>query len=170
MDQSLNNILTARLRKEEITAFLKKHPDQLEQTIKIALTDSQPEAWRAAWLLNHYIKENDECVKIYIKKIIKTIPSKPDGHQREFLKILDKMELSENQEGLLFDVCMSIWESVHKSPSVRGTAFMFLVKMMKRYPELRNEIGHLTQSHYTATLSPGIKHSFNRIVEELKLS
>ena len=170
LEESLQNILTARLRKEEMTAFLEKHPEQLEQVINTALTDEQPQAWRAAWLLNHYMEENDECVKVYIKKIIKTIPTKQDGHQRELLKILNKMELSEKHDGLLFDVCMTIWETIHKSPSVRGTAFMFLLKIIKKYPELRNEIKHLTQSHYTDTLSPGIKHSFNRIVKELNFS
>jgi len=161
-------ILNARFRKEELTAFLERHPERLEQVIDTALTDEQPQAWRAAWLLNHSIKENDQRVKTHIKQILKVIKAKKDGHQRELLKILYKMELSEKQEGLLFDICMSIWESIHKSPSVRGTAFIYLIKIFQKYPELKNEIEHLTQSHYTATLSPGIKHSFNKIIEEFK--
>ncbi|MEN8191260.1 MAG: hypothetical protein ABFS12_00505 [Bacteroidota bacterium] len=167
MEESLKDILTARLRKDEMVAFLKKHPNKFEEVLNTALTDNQPEAWRAAWLLNHYMKENDQRVKLQIKKIIKVIPTKQDGHQRELLKILNKMELSEKQQGKLFDICLTIWESIHKSPSVRGTAFMFLLKISKKYPELRNEIVHLTQNHYTDTLSPGIKHSFNKIIEGL---
>ena len=167
MEESLQHILTARLRKKELTAFIEKHPAQFEQVINIALTDEQPQAWRAAWLLNHCMKENDQRLKVHIKSIIKTISTKQDGHQRELLKVLDKIELNEKHDGLIFDVCMTIWEAIHKSPSVRGTAFMCLLKIIKKYPELRNEIEHLTQSHYTDTLSPGIKHSFNRIVKEL---
>ena len=170
MEESLQHILTARLRKEEMTAFLKKHPEKFEQVINIALTDEQPQAWRAAWLLNHCMKENDQRLKVDIKTIIKTISTKQDGHQRELLKVLDKMELNEKHDGLIFDVCMTIWEAIHKSPSVRGTAFMHLIKMFQKYPELNNEIEYLTQSHYTDTLSPGIKHSLNKIIEELKLS
>ncbi|MBE9562684.1 MAG: hypothetical protein IMF12_07470 [Proteobacteria bacterium] len=166
----MGNILTARLRKEELIAFIEKHPDQFEEVINISLTDEQPQAWRAAWLLNHCMKKNDPRLQAHIKKIIKIIPTKQDGHQRELLKVLNKMELSEKYDGLLFDVCMTIWEAIHKSPSVRGTAFVFLLKIIKKYPELRNEIEHLTQSHYTDTLSPGIKHSFNRIVKELNFS
>ena len=169
MEESLQHILTARLRKEEMTAFLKKHPEQFEQVINTALTDKQPEAWRAAWLLNHCMKENDQRLKAHIKTITMIISTKQDGHQRELLKVLDIMELSEKHDGLLFDVCMTIWEAIHKSPSVRGTAFMHLIKIFQKYPELNNEIEYLTQSHYTATLSPGIKHSLNRIIEELKL-
>ena len=80
------------------------------------------------------------------------------------------MHLTENQESLLFDVCLTIWEDIAKSPSVRGTAFKFLLKIVKKYPELSEEIGHLTQSHYTESLSPGIKHSFIRMVNEMKIN
>lgn len=168
MQESLRDMLNARLRKEELTTFIEKNPDQFDQVIKIALTDQQPEAWRAAWLLNQCMKENDKRLKPHIKAILKLIVTRKDGHQRELLKVLYKMKLSEKQEGLLFDVCMTIWETINKSPSVRGTAFMYLIRIFEKYPELNNEIEHLTQSHYTATLSPGIKHSFDKIIEEFK--
>lgn len=169
MEESLRDMLTARLRKEELTTFIEKNPAQFEHVINFALTNKHPEAWRAAWLLNHCMKENDKRLKPHIKTIVKLIAIRKDGHQRELLKVLYKMKLSEKHEGLLFDVCMTIWETIHKSPSVRGTAFMYLIKTFQKYPELNNEIEHLTQSHYTATLSPGIRHSLNRIIEESKL-
>jgi hypothetical protein len=88
-------------------------------------------------------------------------------HQREFLKILLRMELNNKQEGKLFDICMTIWEDINKSPSVRILAFSTLVSLTKKYPELISEIEFLTQSHYIETLSPGIRHSFERMKKEL---
>ena len=52
MEESLRDMLNARLRKEELTTYIEKNPDQFEQVINIALTDQQPEAWRAAWLFS----------------------------------------------------------------------------------------------------------------------
>jgi len=163
MQKSLDDILTGRLRKQELVSFLEKHPELFEQTIKITLGDVQPQAWRAAWLIGHYMEHNDARLLPYVDSILSNIAAKGDGHQRELLKILNRMELNEDQEGILFDVSLSIWEEVHKSPSVRGTTFLTILSIVEKYPELKCEIEHLTQAHYTETLSPGIKHSFYKL-------
>lgn len=164
MQKSLDDILTGRLRKNELVTYLKKHPELFDETVRISLGDENPQSWRAAWLIGHYMKDNDPHLLPHIDAILSCIKGKEDGHQRELLKILNRMKLNEDQEGRLFDACLSIWEEVHKSPSVRGTAFQALLNIVKKYPELKSEIEHLTQSHYTETLSPGIKHSFYKII------
>ena len=168
MEVSLENILTDRLSKEEMISFMNKHPFQFEKTINVALTDNQPQAWRAAWLLGHCMNKDDHRIQARIKAIIEAIGTKKDGHQRELLKILEKMNINEDHEGALFDVCMTIWESINKSPSVRIVAFRILAETAKKYPELNKEIEFFTQNHYTETLSPGILHSFVNIKKELK--
>jgi hypothetical protein len=163
LNKSLEEILTGRLRKNELVSFLKKHPELFNETVRISLGDVRPQSWRAAWLIGHYMKDNDTLLLPYIDAMLSCITGKEDGHQRELLKILGRLELSEDQEGRLFDVCLSIWEEIHKSPSVRGTAFQTLLKIVSKYPELKSEIEHLTQSHYIETLSPGIKHSLYKL-------
>ncbi len=84
---------------------------------------------------------------------------KKDGHQRELLKILYRMELSEEQEGIVFDLCMNVWEQVGKAPSVRHNAFRMISRIASKYPGLSNEIAMITQEHYLETLSPGVRRS-----------
>jgi len=67
----------------------------------------------------------------------------------------------------LFNFCMDTWEQTNKKPSVRFTAFKFIVETVKKYPELREEISSLTQEHYLKTLSPGIKISIYKLVKEI---
>lgn len=159
MEETLENILIARLYKRELVSFLERHPDQFVDVIEMSLTDREPEAWRAAWLLFHTMEDDDIRVKPYVKTIVKKLKNKKDGHQRELLKILGRMEIKKKHEGKLFDACMSIWESIDKSPSARGTAFKTMLALTKKYPELKSEIESLTQSYYTDSLSPGIRHS-----------
>ena len=163
---NLTDILKTRFDKKYLISHLAENPVQFNEALIIALSDEQPQAWRAAWVLNHCIKFNDSRIKKNAAKIIKRIKTKEDGHKRELLKLLEKIELNESQEGYLFDICMTIWESIEKSPSVRITAFRILMSIVKKYPELKNEITHLTQNHYTESLSPGIKNSFNRLKGE----
>ncbi len=159
----LEHILT-NAYKDEMIAFLTSHPEYFHEGMELAISDSQPYAWRAAWLLFDCMEENDARVKKYIEKILRVIPDRADGHQRELLKILLRMELREEHEARLFDNCMSMWEDIGKSPSVRYTAFRCIAKLAKKYPELSNEIRGLTQDRYLDTLSPGVKRSIMKML------
>jgi len=59
---------------------------------------------------------------------------------------------------------MDLWEQLDKTPSIRMTAFKFIIQMAKKYPELSEEISIITQNHYLETLSPGIRHSISRLI------
>lgn len=165
METALEHILTS-LHKDEMISYMSTHPEDFDEAIKLAISDKQPYSWRAAWLLWSCMKENDQRIQGYIKNIIKTITTKKDGHQRELLKILLQMELNEEHEGSLFNICVSVWEKINKKPSVRFTAFRFLIKLAKKHPELSNEITLLTQSQYMDSLSPSVKKSLSKMIKE----
>ena len=135
----------------------------------LKFSNKQPYSWRAAWLLWSCMEENDKRIQGNIKDIISNITNKKDGHQRELLKILLQMELNEEYEGHLFNVCVSVWEKINKKPSVRYTAFKFILKIAKKYPDLFNEIAFLTQNQYLDSLSPGVKRSISKMINELTL-
>ena len=153
--------------KNEMISFMKSHPEHFEEAIQLAITDEQPYSWRAAWLLWSCIEENDKRIQKNINKIVNAVKSKSDSHQRELLKILLMMELNEKYEGVLFDLCMNIWEQISKAPAVRVNALKFIVKIANKHPELKKEISFLAQDHYLESLSPGARHSVRRLMNEL---
>ena len=168
METALEHILTSTY-KDEMIAYLNTHPEDFEEAIKLAISDKQPYGWRAAWLLWSCMEENDRRIRGYLKQIINTISTKGDGHQRELLKILQPMELDEEDEGVLFNVCVNLWGKTNKRPSVRFTAFTFIIKMVSRYPDLSHEIKLLTDDRYLDSLSPGIKAVVSRTIKQLNL-
>ena len=165
MDSPLENALMS-FCKVEMISFMETHPESFEEAINLALSDKQPYAWRSAFLLWSCIKINDPRIQARVKDIIAAVKNKNDGHQRELIKILLKMELKSKQEGILFNLCMNIWEQIEKKPSVRITALKFILKIVKKYPELSNEINVLMQDHYLQTLSPGVKRSVSKMMKE----
>lgn len=154
--------------KEEIIPFIETNPQYFDEAVKLAIRDNQPYSWRAAWLLCSCMEENDKRIKKYLNKIINAVKNKDDGHQRELLKILYKMELNEDYEGILFDICMDIWEQVTKSPSVRINALKMIIKIAKKHPQLTDEISCLLQEPYLESLSRGAKHSAAILMNQLK--
>jgi len=168
METALEHILTSSY-KAEMISYMNAHPEDFEEAINLAISNKQPYSWRAAWLLWSCMEENDQRIQGYIRNIINTLTTKNDDHQRELLKILLQMELNEEYEGFLFNVCVTVWEKINKKPSVRLTAFKIIVKIAKKYPDLSHEIIFLTQNQYLDSLSPTVKRSISRMIKEFTL-
>jgi hypothetical protein len=165
--ENIESLLANKFLKDELIVFMEKNPNQFMDVYNIAKTNNQPQAWRATWLLNQIIVNNDKRLKNKTSSILKLIPNGNEGHQREWLRVLEKFEVNEDEESVLFDICIDIWTEILKSPGVRIIAFRILVNIVKKYPDLIDEIKLLTQNHFTETLSPGIKNSFIKLEKEL---
>ena len=165
METALEQILTSTY-KDGMISYLAAHPEDFEEAIKLAISDKQPYSWRASWLLWSCMEENDPRIKGYVKDIIDTISEKPDSQQRELLMILQKMDLNKEYEGLLFSHCVTLWESINKTPSIRHKAFAMIVKIAKKHPGLYNEVLFLTRSQFMNTLSPGVKRSIAKMIKD----
>lgn len=161
---NLNNILDNRLDKDFLIQLFQEQAEVHAEAIQVALSKQQPQAWRATWILAHCTTKNDARIRPYLSDFIQNIINQKDGHQRETLKIIDKMILDEEQEGILFDICMSTWENISKSSSVRYLAFKFIYKTCHKYPELNGELTFISQDHYLETLSPGIQKIIKKII------
>ncbi|MGY5354574.1 hypothetical protein [Wenyingzhuangia sp. IMCC45467] len=162
---NLDNILSNRLDKDFLIQLFQEQKEVHASAIQVALSNKQPQAWRATWILTHCTSKNDPRIIPYISHFIEKISKQKDGQQREILKILDKMELDEEQEGKLFDICMSIWENLNKASAARYLAFKFIYKTCTKYPDLNGELAFISQNQYIETLSPGIQKIVKRIIK-----
>jgi hypothetical protein len=168
MKTTLEYILTNSY-KAEMISHMKSHPEDFEEAIELAITDKQPYSWRAAWLLWSCMDKNDQRIQRHVEKIIDALPTKSDNQLRELLIILQRMELRNDCEGKLFDICVSIWKKIGKQPSVRYNAFKLMIKIINKHPDLFKELTFLTESHYIDSLSDTVKNSISKMIQNLKL-
>lgn len=167
MEHSLEYILKS-LSKDEMTEYIKSHPNKLVALIQLATSNKPPHSARATWLLSTIIVENDTRLQKHIPKIIEIIPFVKDGQQRDLIKMLCKMKINEEDEGTLFDTCVEIWTTMKKKPSVRYYAFKFMLQTVKKYPELYDEIALLSEEFYLDNLSSGIKKSIQKLIKNFE--
>lgn len=168
MNSTLQDLLNGHLQKVPIVSLLRENPSVFDEAIHLSLQSDERTAWRAAWVLFHAMEDNDPRLQPHLPALICALRGKRDGHQRELLKIIERLKTDDDREGELFDICMGIWEKPDKSPSSRITAFRVMHRIAQKYPELLGELSFLLQEHYTDTLSPGIKHSLQRMLEGSK--
>ena len=153
--------------KTDMITYLASHPEDFNEAIKLAVSNKQPYSRRAAWLIWSCIEENDQRVQGYVNEIIKSLPTKTEDHQRELIKILLQMELAEEHEGILFDLCITVWQKLDNKPSVRFNAFKMIKKIAQRHPDLTNELVLLTQNEYMDSLSSAAQKSIYKMLKEL---
>jgi hypothetical protein len=163
--QNLQELLSASwVGKDKFIELIHQNPDYIQELLDNFVSDIKPAAWRSAWLLRHVMNKNDVRIEPLIPMMISVLSAKEDGHQRELLLILEKMELSDENIGALFDECSRIWETISKKSSTRIAAMKVMLNIAVIYPELNEEIQMLTEDHYTETLSPGIKKMLFRML------
>lgn len=165
-ETKLEHLLTTS-HKAEMISYLKSHPEDFSEAIQLSIADKQPYSWRASWVLWSCMDKDDKRLRRHIKKIINILPERRENQQRELLMILQRMELTDEDEGPLFDVCIRIWEQQDKNPSLRYNAFKLLVAISKKHPELSHEIKSLTDSYYTDSLSDRVKKSILKLTKGL---
>lgn len=166
-ESPLEYILTNSTKKEMIL-YLKSNPKDFNELVKLSILDKQPYSWRAAWLLWSCMDKNDARLTEHLEQIIDGLSTKPDNQLRELLIVLQRMDLCTIHEGKLFNICINTWRKTEKQPSVRYNAFKLIIRIIKKHPELLNEVKYLTEPQYFESLSNNVKKSVFRMIEEVK--
>lgn len=126
------------------------------------------DSWIHAWQINHVKKTELIKIQKQVDKIISAIDGKNDGHQRELLKVLLKLNLTDDQLSLLWDICLRIWLDIQKQSSVRISAYKILVNAAKKFKPLSDELVRLTEEKHITSLSNGIRNStYKNLLSEL---
>ena len=163
----LSKVSELRIGPKHLTLELSSNPDLVRAYIKYAISQKK-HAWRASWVLSHYSEENNLILQKHTSQFIESLKIiEVNGHIRENLKIIYNLELTEDQTGEVFDICLNLFEDNRKQPSVRMIAFNFLYRVAKDYPELHNEILIIFEN-IKEYLSPGIRNSMRVRLQKIK--
>lgn len=163
METPLEQVLIS-MYKPDMIAYMKAHPEAFHVALNLALSDKQPFAWRAAWLLWDCMNEDDSRVKKHVKKIISYLPAARDNQKRELLKILSMMEIADDDCAQLFDYCTALWLQDEKAPSIRLACIKMALKISAKFPELTHEVIALTGDQYLTGLSPAVVKSLRKLI------
>lgn len=161
-----NNRCWSDINIDEVKIFLDSDDSIIHNIIELSMKNEKDYSWRAAWLLSRTLTKDDKRCRPFLLKIIKSIPEKEAGHQRELLKIAIKFHWTKKQEGFLFDICIKLWADIKVKSGTRYYAVVILLKISQKYPELKNEINYLFDDNFLKDLSPGIRSNILKKVNK----
>lgn len=154
--------------KEKIIAYMDARPRTIRQAVSLMLGQDEAVAWRAAWVLWSVIKMNDRRMQPFIADMIRLLPQASDSLQREILKILMKMRIPEEMQGILFDTCIHIWVNKPGRIGTRCNALRMMCSIGLRHPDLNREIKSYITPYYLERITPSTKEIIKRLVANSK--
>ena len=167
MESRLKEVLVS-FHKVDMIAYLNAYPSEFEYALQLAVSDLQPLAKRAAWLLWSCMQSDDSRVSGFIPAIVQALPGKKVDHQRELIKILLLMNPDSETEGRLFSLCSDLWLDVGNDPSVRFNAMKMLVKICHHHPGLNRELQWMCESQYLEALSNAARKSIYKMLKDCR--
>jgi len=151
--------LTERIHKESLLEQIRSEDGNTLLLLEWSQLLEQPLGWRATWMLRQVLTKNDPRLKDHISAVLERFPNFNESQKREWMKLLEHQETSDDEEGILYDLSMLEWRNIHNHPALRASAILVVFKIIKKYPELVNELNHLMTQEYLEALSPGIQRS-----------
>jgi len=142
---------------DKMLAHLEKDPALVDAYVDFSLSEHEF-AWRASWVIAHFSEKHPRQIDKYAQKYIEKLPkTERDGHVREIISTLTNLNLTEEQESELFDICYELIQSNKRQSSVRAVCFRFMMNLADSYPELKDEI-RIIFENIKDYLSPGIRN------------
>jgi hypothetical protein len=144
--ESLREYLLFDLSKKhaaEIAKLAAKDQKVVHELWDFALSDEEPENWRAAWVIKGIHENNRKLVEPLINDMIMALPKvEKEGVKREFLRMILEYPLPENEEpfGILLDSCFK-WLSNPAEPiAIKIHCMSILFEISKVIPEIKQEL------------------------------
>lgn len=125
--------------------YFKEHPAEYKNLIELINTkEAYPIPEYASWVLTHLCKTDAKKVQTFYKKIIDQLfVIENQSVRRNLINVIDHLILTDYRESELVDLLISFIQDFENKVAVQVYSMQVLTKFVKKYPELKIEIGEV---------------------------
>lgn len=136
--------------------------------LDIALSERDPLAWRAAWILDGSDEHSPGLASESIPDIIHRLPKiESTGTLRSLLRLLCRYDIREEDQGILIDLCFSYLISELYPVAVKAHAMQIIYQHVLIYPELKMELITVIRDQFDNN-TVGFKARGKRLIREME--
>lgn len=130
------------------------------------------EEWRynqkAAWPLGVIGEHNPELLLPHLQSMLDNLKDHPkDAVIRNTVRTLQFIDLSEDLEGPVYDICMNYLLDIKQAIAIRAFAMTTLANIAEKHPELRSELIAVIQEYFEIE-SSGFKARAKKIIKRFQ--
>ena len=128
---------------DRLAAKATNEPHIIGELWDIAISQAEPENWRAAWVMKSIWEQQPALIRPWHTKMISALPAiTKDGVKREFLKIISETPLPDDDEllGILLETCFR-WLAAPAEPiAIKIHSINILQQISQRIPDIIPEL------------------------------
>ncbi len=152
----------------KIAAFIGEDSEKFQELMNLFFQDEYRVVQRAAWPINEIAERHPQLMQPYIEKMILYLKTSNlhDAVIRNTMRILQYQPLPEFIHGELITIGFNYLEKPKVPVAIKIFTMRTLLKLMKLYPELKEEFSYLI-SHPIPWQTSGYKSCAKKILEKL---
>lgn len=140
---------------DRIVTWIGSNQQRFNELFYLFLNDESRVTQRAAWPLSFSAIAHPALMKNNFEKLIKNLhhPNLHDAIKRNTVKLLQQIEIPEECEGDVMNICFQYVESPTEAVAIKAFSLTILGKLAKKFPEILPEIKLLIEGqseHQTA--------------------
>lgn len=150
----------------KIASWIGDDTEAFDNLISLFLGKEYRVCQRAAWAMSICADANPQLIRPYIKKLVRNL-KKPvhDAVKRNTLRVLEKIEIPENNLGELADVCFDFLTRGNEPIAVKAYSIGILSNISKKEPALLQELKIILEDQLPYS-GPAIKSRAKRVLNK----
>jgi hypothetical protein len=154
-----------------LVRYIADYPEHVGIIMTKVLDDSQPENWRAAWMIDKIHDKFPELIEPYMPLMTDfVLTTKNHGKKRHLLKLIGLYDIPEEKMGTLLNFCLDIFTSASEPVAVRVHAMQILYNIAQKEPDFAGELIELIENELEFHGSAGISSRGKKLLKKLYAS
>lgn len=152
-----------------LVRYIADYPEHLDLIMAKALDDSQPENWRAAWMVDKIHERYPELVIPYLPAMTGFVMTTQNaGKKRHLLKLISLNEIQEENMASLLNFCLDVFTNAAEPVAVRVHAMQVLFNIAQKEPDFAGELTELIEQEIEFHGSAGLTSRGQKLLARLR--
>ena len=149
---------------ESIAAECVKSKKNFQSIIEIVREGETTPTMKASWVLAKAVEIKPELVQEFSAELLQLLlDEKQSNVQRELIKVVMPLKLSDEEEGRFLDLCFRLVMKADSDIAVKYNGLLVIEKSLKKYPDLTDEYLLALESSYEGFTDAGKRYLKKRI-------
>lgn len=153
----------------EIIRYVGDNRQRLEELLSLLFGDDALLSQRAAWSAGDLGAEHPELFLTYIPELISRLRDRKahPAVRRNILRIFSSLEIPEEHQSAVLDICLAFIRSEAEPVAVRAFAVTLAATISRPYAELRAELLMLLREISSVPHSPAMNVRIKRALKDI---
>lgn len=148
--------------------YIADYPECLDIIMEKVFDDSQPENWRAAWMVDKIQERHPDLVAPYIPAMTTFVfQTQNSGKKRHLLKLIGLYDIQEENMAPLLNYCVEVFTNAAEPVAIRVHAMQILFNIAQKEPDFAGELTEMIEHEIEYHGSAGIASRGKKLLKKL---